>query len=215
MSKLTDKLEYIWSWLESTNLDFFDCYNPGLTRQQIDEIVKDLPFKLSDEVYELYQWRNGIAELGYNNNYPPVEFLFPEQFLNNSPISFCSLQYSFSNYHALWQLEQSIMMNKPFDDYKGWDQKWFPIASFENNKILYVVGDLEPSPVYLIDYVFLDNPLRVYKSLTSMISVIAECCEFGLYEIIPDEYGEEDDMIIRIDEQKLELEKEIYRKYNS
>ncbi len=44
-----------------------------------------------------------------------------------------------------------------------------------------------------------------------MISVIAECCEFGLYQIITDE----DDMIIRIDEEKLELEKEIYRKYNS
>lgn len=48
-----------------------------------------------------------------------------------------------------------------------------------------------------------------------MISVIAECCEFGLYQLIPDEDGEEDNMIIRIDEEKLELEKEIYRKYNS
>lgn len=48
-----------------------------------------------------------------------------------------------------------------------------------------------------------------------MISVIAECCELGLYQLIPDEYGEDDDMIIRIDEEKLELEKEIYRKYNS
>ncbi|MEH2422622.1 MAG: hypothetical protein V7K48_17415 [Nostoc sp.] len=49
--------------------------------------------------------------------------------------------------------------------------------------------------------------------MTSMISVIAECCELGLYQLIPDEYGEED-MRIRIDEEKLELEKEIYRKYN-
>ncbi|MEH2146307.1 hypothetical protein [Nostoc sp.] len=54
MSELTDELDYIWGWLQSTNLDV-DCYNPGLTHQQIDQIVKDLPFKLSDEVYELYQ----------------------------------------------------------------------------------------------------------------------------------------------------------------
>ncbi|MHC0068220.1 hypothetical protein ACWATR_36045 [Nostoc sp. UIC 10890] len=215
MSELTDGLEYILDWLESTNLEFFDCYNPGLTRQQIEKIVKDLPFKLSEEIYELYQWRNGIADLGFNNYYPPVEFLFPNQLFSSLPTSFSTLQGSVSNYYDFWQFEQSIMMNKPFDDYKGWDQTWFPIALFENKRILYVVGDIEPSPVYFIDFIFIENPLRVYKSLTSMISVIAECCELGLYQLIPDESGEEDDMIIRIDEEKLELEKEIYQKYNS
>ena len=43
--------------------------------------------------------------------------------------------------------------------------------------------------------------------VTIMISVIAECYEFGLYQLIPDEDGDEDDMIIQIDEEKLELEK--------
>ncbi|MEH2263124.1 SMI1/KNR4 family protein [Nostoc sp.] len=214
MSELTDELDYIWGWVQSTSLEFVDCYNQGLTRQQVDEIVKVMPFKLSDEIYELYQWRNGIADLGFKNYSPLVEFLFPDQLFSNSPTSFYTLQDSISNYHDLWQIEESIMINKPYDSYKGWDQKWFPIASFENKRILYVVGDLDPSPIYLVDYIFLDNPLRVYKSLISMISVIAECCELGLYQIIQDEYGEED-MIIRIDEDKLELEKEIYRKYNS
>lgn len=85
----------------------------------------------------------------------------------------------------------------------------------EQNNYIYIVGDLDPSPIYVVDYIFIDNPLRAYNNLTSMISVIAECCELGLYQLIPDEYGEDDDMIIRIDEEKLELEKEIYRKYNS
>lgn len=50
-----------------------------------------------------------------------------------------------------------------------------------------------------------------------LTSVIAECCEFGLYQLLPDPYGygKDDEMVIRIDKQKLELEKEIYRKYNS
>ncbi|MEH2361837.1 hypothetical protein [Nostoc sp.] len=99
------------------------------------------------------------------------------------------------------------------DDY--WNRKWFPIAAFETKRMLYVVGDLDPSPVYLWDVGCLDNSVRIYKNFINMISVIAECCELGLYQLIPDEYGEEDDMIIRIDEEKLELEKEIYRKYNS
>lgn len=215
MSELTNELEYIFDWLKSTNLEFVDCYNPGLTRQKINEIVRDLPFQLSEEVYELYQWRNGIADLGFNNNYPPVEFLFTEQLRSSSPIPFWTLQDSVSNYHDLWQIAQSMMMNKPYDDYKGWDRQWFPIASFENKRMLYVIGDIEPSPVYLIDYIFLHEPLRVYKNITSMVSVIAECCELDLYRIRPNEYGEEDEMVIRIDEQKLDLEKAIYRKYNS
>lgn len=215
MPELTDKLEYIFDWFKSTNLEFVDCYNPGLTYQKINEIVSDLTFQLSEEVYELYQWRNGMVDLGFNNNYPPVDFLFPEQLVSDSPIPFWPLQDSVSNYHDLWQLEQSSMMNKPYDDYKGWEQKWFPIASFENKRMLYVIGDIEPSPVYLIDSLFLHDPLRVYKNLTSMISVIAECCESGLYRLIPYKCGEEDEMVIRIDEQKLELEKAIYRKYNS
>lgn len=32
MSELTDELQYILNWLESSNFGFFDCYNPGLTR---------------------------------------------------------------------------------------------------------------------------------------------------------------------------------------
>ncbi|MCC5606485.1 hypothetical protein LC612_06695 [Nostoc sp. CHAB 5834] len=48
MSEFTDELQYILNWLEPTDHDFFDCYNPGLTRQQIDEITKDLSFSLSE-----------------------------------------------------------------------------------------------------------------------------------------------------------------------
>ncbi|MEH2435149.1 MAG: SMI1/KNR4 family protein [Nostoc sp.] len=205
MSKLTDELQYILNWLKSTNHDFFDCYNPGLTRQQIDEITKDLPFRLSEEVYELYQWRNGTADLGYNNGYLPLYFLFPEQLRADVICSFCSLQDSVYIYKTIREATS--------DEY--WNQKWFPIAEYESRKMLYVVGDLDPSPVYLWDVGCLEDSVIIYKNLISMISVIAECCEFGLYQLIPDEDGEEDDMIIRIDEEKLELEKEIYRKYNS
>ncbi|MEH2001457.1 MAG: SMI1/KNR4 family protein [Nostoc sp.] len=204
MSELTDELQYILNWLKSTNHDFFDSYNPGLTRQQIDDITKDLPFRLSEEVYEFYQWRNGTADLGYNNGYLPLYFLFPEQLRADVICSFCSLQDSVYIYKSIGEATN-------YDD-AYWKQKWFPIAAYENKRMLYVVGDLDPSPVYLWDSGSLE---RIYKNLIGMISVIAECCEFGLYQLIPDEDGEEDDMIIQIDEEKLELEKEIYRKYNS
>ncbi|MEA5619587.1 SMI1/KNR4 family protein [Cronbergia sp. UHCC 0137] len=204
MSILTDELGYIWDWLKALDFDFVDCYNPGLSRQQIDEIVKDLPFKLSDEIYELYQWWNGFA---FDYNLAVKPFLFPEQLSNDVPITFGSLQDSVYDYKTILEATKGI------DGY--WDKKWFPIAAYECKRRLYVVGDLNPSPVYLWDVDCLNYTKRVYKNLTSMISVIAECCELGLYQLVPDEYGEKDDMIIRIDEEKLELEKEIYRRYNS
>lgn len=37
---------------------------PGLSRQQIREISKDFSYTLPEEIYELYQWHNGIDDSG-------------------------------------------------------------------------------------------------------------------------------------------------------
>jgi hypothetical protein len=73
MSKLLEELAYIFEWLEYSVPELADLYNPGLSREQIDLIVKDLPFKLGEEIYELYQWRNGEANSTYN-----IEFIFSD-----------------------------------------------------------------------------------------------------------------------------------------
>jgi cell wall assembly regulator SMI1 len=210
MSKISKDLDYILSWLRSTDVEFIDCFNPGLTRHQIDDCTRELPFTLSDEMDELYQWRNGIADLGFNNYHPLVDFLFPDQLHNGFPTVFHNLKDSVSNYNDLYQVSQELV--NPSSNYEFWNKKWFPFASFENKKILYVVGDLNPSPVYFHVFGNLDNPTRVYKSITSMVSVIAECCEQGLYKIMA---NDEDDVVVRMDEDKLDIEKEIYQKYNS
>jgi cell wall assembly regulator SMI1 len=215
LSKLIEELVYIFEWLEYSIPDLSDRYKPGLTRQKIDTIVKDLPFKLSEEVYELYQWRNGEADLGYNNGDCIADFLFPDHHLHGSlSIPFSALQDSCSNYQNLWHLEQESMLDKPHDDFKLWDKMWFPLASMENKTMLCVIGNLDPSPVYQIELAGFKTPLRIYKNLTSMLSVIAECCESDLYKIFPDEY-EETYFHIKLDEEKHDLEKAIYQKYNS
>jgi cell wall assembly regulator SMI1 len=219
MSKILEELAYIFEWLEYTVPDLADRYNPGLSIQQIDNIVKDLPFKLSEEVYGLYQWRNGEAEYGYYNGECTVDFLFPDHHLpGNLSIPFWPLQDAVKNYHDLWQIEESNLTKPPFEGCHLWDRKWFPIASMENKSMLIVVGDLDPSPVYQIEYVFSDRPLRVYKSLTSAISTIAECCDSELYKLIRDDDGDEKEEMffyIKLDQEKQEAEKAIYKKYNS
>jgi SMI1 / KNR4 family (SUKH-1) len=208
MSGIAKKMDYILNNICLLQPEIIKYYQSGLSCQSIDELTKDFPFNLSQEVYELYQWRNGLAQRHFQNNWCKHEFLFPEQLKSDVTCSFCSLQDAMYLYR--------IMRDAGDNDDEYWHQKWFPIASFECKRMLYVVGDADPSPVYLwdVDY-FNQNPVRVYKNLTSMVSVVAECCEFGLYQLTPYEYGEEGEMRIRIDKARLNLEKEIYQKYNS
>ena len=215
LSKLIEELVYIFEWLEYSIPDLSDRYKPGLTRQQIDTIVKDLPFKLSEEVYELYQWRNGKSECGENSGENVADFLFPDHHIpGNLSLPFWSLQESIKRYHDLWKLHESRITEDPHNGFILWKQDWFPIASMENKTMLCVVGNLNPSPVYQIEFAGFEKPLRTYANLTSMMSVIAECCESDLYKIIPDEY-EETYFYIKLDEGKRDLERAIYQKYNS
>jgi cell wall assembly regulator SMI1 len=212
VSKLSDELNRIFEWLEDVSPNTISCYNPGLSRQQIERSIGDLEFKLPEEWYELYQFRDGFnyaSLFGSTERHPAPEFLFPEQLYSSTPISFCSLEDAIDAYDS-----KIIADNALGSDYEYWNKKWFPIAAYETKRILYVVGDLEPSPVYLWD-VDSQNPLRIYKNLTSMMSVIAECCENDLYQVIQNRYGDEGDLVICIDEEQLDLEKSIYEKYNS
>lgn len=43
-------------------IQFEGEFYPGLTREEIDEITKDLPFTFPEELYELYEWHNGMKE---------------------------------------------------------------------------------------------------------------------------------------------------------
>lgn len=61
MSNLTEALNRIMSWLEQYQPEYAASFLPGLSRQEIDELVAPLSVLLPEEIYELYQWRNGRA----------------------------------------------------------------------------------------------------------------------------------------------------------
>ena len=60
MSVLTQALERIKNHHLEHNHKLVENLKPGLTREQIDELIKDLPFPFPEELYELYQWHNGM-----------------------------------------------------------------------------------------------------------------------------------------------------------
>lgn len=52
-------LERIHRWAQTHDPEFVALLQPGLSRLEIDAAFVGLPFALAEEVYELYQWRNG------------------------------------------------------------------------------------------------------------------------------------------------------------
>ncbi len=62
MTAIKNNLKRIWDCIEEKAPEVKDLFQPGLKSEEIDEITKDLPFKLPKEVYELYQWRNGLSD---------------------------------------------------------------------------------------------------------------------------------------------------------
>ncbi|BAY87151.1 putative esterase [Calothrix parasitica NIES-267] len=65
MSDLTNALNRIFNWLEkhpSEKYASVDVLQPRLSYEEIERRVADLAFELPEEVYELYQWKNGTYE---------------------------------------------------------------------------------------------------------------------------------------------------------
>ena len=62
MTEITRNLQRIWDCIEKKAPEVKDLFQPGLKPEEIDEITKDFPFRLPQEVYELYQWKNGLFD---------------------------------------------------------------------------------------------------------------------------------------------------------
>lgn len=207
MRTLIEELQYIWDWLEDINHDpdryDFRCYQSGLSREQISSLTKRLPFSLPEEMYQLYEWKNG--EKDYCDDFK-VNFLFLDQVYQRNPLYFYPLQDAIKIYRRLLQENDK--------EFEFWNEKWFPIAGFESRQYLYMDLNVDPSPIIQQEVVDPD-PDRVYISLNAMISVIAECCEMDVYDVVLVENARRDYVRIKIDEAKRGLEKEIFEKYNS
>lgn len=107
MSELTNALNRILSWFKKNKPSTIESLQPGLTIEEIDEKVKDLPFRLTQEVYELYQWRNGMIDDGS---------CFFQAF------RFFSLEEAIEHSRTVME---DIRLLFPFD--------WFPIFEFEGD----------------------------------------------------------------------------------
>jgi hypothetical protein len=160
MSALTDALERILNWFQENKPDYPMSLQPGLTIEEIEEKVKNLPFKLPKEVYELYQWRNGICD-EYEGFFEYYRFLPLKEAL-------CEQQL----------MSEAWGLSLPFG--------WFPLFYFER-EYFSAIGAQEDTASSVIVKTYYEIDV-VYGSLTNMMQFIAECYLKNAYFI--DKNGE-------------------------
>jgi hypothetical protein len=56
------KLERLQQVLEKAGYPIDKYLQPGLSREEIDARTRKLPFRLPEELYALYRWRNGTKK---------------------------------------------------------------------------------------------------------------------------------------------------------
>jgi hypothetical protein len=134
----------------------------GLALEKIEEITRNLHFILPPEVYELYQWGNGLS---WNFLFENYEFL--------------SLKLAIQCYQ-----EELSQAKADYPEIAEFFQYRFPIFQLWcDSGVLLTVAPLERkgSPIYGFDVEFNDYTLRYY-SLTDLILHSAEWYETATFE---------------------------------
>ena len=170
MSELTEALKRISIWIEKHKFEedgkIVPILAPGLTREQIDFKVKDMPFHLSEEIYQLYQWANGADKKGK---------IFYENIQLNQVFEDIELYTSFWVY-LFFPLERALqfVMNL------GIQQGKYKICIFalENGSNCALVDEQKRYSSPIVDDIGLINE-HLYPSVTDMMIKYAKKMEDG------------------------------------
>lgn len=191
MSLLTNALEKIMYWLEKNKPQSVNSFLPGLSLYEIHSGEEKIGYALPEEIYKLYQWRNGTTEDCWSLFFPSIGFL------------------PFDRAVTISQGWNSIIFGR---EEELREEEWYvkaPLFIFqmENSDCcavpLQLKGDNKQMPVVCLGEG--EMPGIYYTNLTNMMLTLAECCETDAYYLGTDGY-------IRENQSKSTL---IFRKYNS
>jgi hypothetical protein len=157
MSELTEGLGRIYSWFAEKIPDRISQIVSGISLEEIDEKVQELPFKVPNELYELYQWHNGSS--GYKFLFESYEFMSLGQAVREYKDEILQLKYD--------ECEEVEFFQHRFPIFELWyDRVFYTIVPNEQGN----------SPLHIYDMEMKDYSLRYYK-LTDMILHGAAWCD--------------------------------------
>lgn len=204
-SQLTNALNRILGWIEQHRSYYVKYLQPGLSKDEIDNLVKDLPFQLPSEIYDLYQWRNGALHSGENLydkglifkpgwSFRPLQEVVKICLENINKQKYLKIHFMhFSN----WKFSREKFDILPI----FYTIRYYDIDCYRSGN-LWINREKGLNPVIFNDFEEGENVLNKYSSITSMMLTIAECYEDGIY----DKY---------IFGKYYESENKIWQKYNS
>jgi hypothetical protein len=167
MSDVSDACDRILECLQQLKEWDAQRFQPGLSRQEIEEKSRELVFPLPQEVYELYQWRNGNP---WSNC-----FIFANYWmlsLEDAMDAYC-LRGSFADIRDLY-FDCDDYESK--DDNYFWNRHWFPIFRGRDEHRFWAV-ELGQASAAILDVSPGEFCIKLYPSLTNMLLAEAECYE--------------------------------------
>ena len=179
VSPLAVSLEKIGKWLETYYQPAARSLQPGLSREQVQPLLKDLPLTIPGELYNLYSWHNGQQRIG-----PGAEFI--------PAYSFLSLQDALKTYRDMRELSINIQGDET------WPSYFFPILSFQDSFYVVLCGGEKPGTV--LDLLLEDpEPGTAYPTIAVFMQEIAENFDAGAYYIDDEgEFNTDDDKIQKV-----------------
>lgn len=167
-------LEILDRQLAKLRPEYYKQLQPGLSAAQIQALQEKYNIKLSEDVIELYKWRNGQPDSCY------------EAFVNNS--MFVPLESALES-----AAEYTGMIGTDFETENWWHKDWIPL--FHNgggDLICYDMGGLfTNNPGQLIEFWHADHDRNVIApSLTAFLDALIAYYKEGAL----DEYYEAKDI---------------------
>lgn len=218
MSDLTEALDRILNalpqkpWSEFPGIEYdSSLLQPGLTHAEIEEIVKDLPIRLPDEIYELYQWRNG-SQTGSRWQYAGLFDIY-HSFSGFGPWGFLNLQFVVDEY--LKRKKYAVTDPEILNQLSAFKR----LSGFQNPTSLEIFCGIEScdtgyvafhegcKSIQVVCYNYKGGSHTViaeYASLTDMMVTLAECYETAYYREANGDLAKDTNKVW-----------EIWRKYNS
>ncbi|AFY80210.1 SMI1/KNR4 family protein [Oscillatoria acuminata] len=178
MENLIEALERIMNWLKKHQPEYADSFLPGLTSSEIQAVEAEFGYKLPEEIYALYQWRNGTEKSAKAVCFPPA--------LEIMTFS-AAIEYSQQWNEYILEIKNELEGSKWYETsplfiflQSNCDFLGLPILDLGREKLPVVVLEEGEMP-----YIF-------YTSLADMILTLAECYETNAYYLGKDGYIYED-----------------------
>jgi hypothetical protein len=162
MTELIRALNEIMDWLEQNMPEYASSFLPGLTPDQILDLMATSGYSISGELFELYQWRNGT-------NFYPLTLVAP--------------------FFELMPLEEVIRTNAEADndsmirEFFTFDEQ--PLLPFMASDGYYYAVPISPGSILKSSVI--DVPKQglasfiAFSNVTSMMKSLAECLTSGAY----------------------------------